>query len=175
MKRLVFLIPVAVFAGLALVFYFGLFRGPPSVLPSPLIDKPAPEVGAQPIDAASAAFTRAELADGKPTIINFWASWCPPCRVEAPVLNDLGKRPGIRLYGIVYKDEPAKARGFLDELGNPFGKLNNDPDGRIAIDWGVTGAPETFVIDGKGIIRARYVGPVTERVIQEVLLPAMRP
>jgi cytochrome c biogenesis protein CcmG, thiol:disulfide interchange protein DsbE len=174
MRRLIFVIPVALFAVLAGFFYVGLFHGGPAVLPSPFIGKPAPEFQSIALDGETPPFSYDDLVAGQPTIVNFWGSWCPPCRLEAPVLNALAQRPGVRLYSFVYKDDPRKARAFLNELGNPFAKINNDPDGRIGIDWGITGAPETFVIDGKGIVRAKYVGPLTDEVVRDVILPALR-
>lgn len=177
-KRLVFIVPAALFVVLAALFFQVLTlreHESPAALPSPLVGKPAPDFATKALDAGAEGFTRAELASGKPVVVNFWASWCAPCRIEAPVLKALALRKDITLYGIVYKDEPQKARAFLSELGNPFAKIDNDPDGRIGIEWGVTGVPETFVIDGKGIIRARYAGPLDDEVVRTVILPALKP
>ena len=174
MKRLFFLIPVAIFVALAGLLYVGLFQGPPSLLPSPLIGKPAPGIALPALDAQAANFTREELGRGKPVIINFWASWCAPCRIEHSTLEALAARNGVTLYGVAYKDAPEKSRAFLSELGNPFGKINQDRDGRVAIDWGVTGVPETFVVDGKGIIRVHYAGPLNEELLQRLILPALK-
>jgi cytochrome c biogenesis protein CcmG/thiol:disulfide interchange protein DsbE len=160
--------------GLAVLLYAGLFQGPPSELPSPLLNKPAPDIALPALDAQAANFTRGELGQGRPVIINFWASWCVPCRLEHSTLEALSRREGITLYGVDYKDEPEKARAFLSELGNPFGKINQDKDGRVAIDWGVTGVPETFVVDSKGIIRLHYAGPLTDEVLQRLVLPALK-
>lgn len=173
MKRLFFLVPVVFFIGLAGLLYAGLFQGPPSALPSPLIGKPAPEIALPALDGETTNFTRDELGKGRPTIINFWASWCAPCRIEHSVLEALAKREGIVLYGVDYKDKPEDARAFLSELGNPFGKINEDRNGRVAIDWGVTGVPETFVVDGNGIIRVHYAGPISEDVVRRLILPAL--
>lgn len=173
MKRLFFLVPVLIFLGLAGLLYAGLFQGPPSELPSPLIGKPAPDIALPALDAQAANFTRAELGQGRPIIINFWASWCAPCRIEHSTLEALAARGGVTLYGVDYKDDPVKARAFLSELGNPFGKINQDREGRVSIDWGVTGVPETFVVDGKGVIRVHYAGPLTDEVLQRLILPAL--
>jgi cytochrome c biogenesis protein CcmG/thiol:disulfide interchange protein DsbE len=170
-----FLVPVAIFMGLAWLLYIGLFQGPPSELPSPLIGKPAPEIALPALDAEAQNFARAELTEGRPTIVNFWASWCVPCRLEHSTLQVLAQRQGVTLYGVDYKDDPAKARAFLSELGNPFGKINQDKEGRVSIDWGVTGVPETFVIDGKGVIRVHYAGPLSDEVVQRLILPALKP
>jgi len=172
-KRLFFLVPVMIFVGLAWLLYIGLFQGPPSLLPSPLVGKPAPDIALPALDAEAQKFDRAELGQGRPIIINFWASWCAPCRIEHSTLEALAARKGITLYGVDYKDKPDDARAFLSELGNPFGKINEDRDGRVAIDWGVTGVPETFVIDGKGIIRVHYAGPLNDQLVERLILPAL--
>ena len=174
MKRLFFVAPVVIFLSLAALLYIGLFQGPPSELPSPLIGKPAPDIALPTLDDQSPGFARGELGQGKPIIVNFWASWCVPCRLEHPTLEALAKRQGITLYGVDYKDDPAKARAFLSELGNPFGKINQDKDGRVAIDWGVTGVPETFVIDSKGIVRVHYAGPLNDEALERLVLPALK-
>jgi cytochrome c biogenesis protein CcmG, thiol:disulfide interchange protein DsbE len=174
MKRLFFLIPIAVFAGLAVVFWAGLNNGSPTYVPSGMVGKAAPEMTLPPLDGDSTGFARAELGQGKPVIINFWASWCAPCRVEHPVLQSLADSGKVALYGIDYKDNPEAARKFLNELGNPFGdKINMDRQGRVSIDWGVTGVPETFVIGGDGMIRAHYAGPLSQEVLNNLILPAL--
>jgi cytochrome c biogenesis protein CcmG/thiol:disulfide interchange protein DsbE len=172
-KRLFFLVPVVVFVGLAWLLYVGLFQGPPSLLPSPLVGKPAPDIALPALDAQAQNFDRAELGQGRPIIVNFWASWCVPCRLEHSTLQALAARKGITLYGVDYKDKPEDARAFLSELGNPFGKINEDREGRVSIDWGVTGVPETFVIDSKGIIRVHYAGPLNDQVVEQLILPAL--
>ena len=174
MKRLFFVIPVVIFLGLAVLLYVGLFQGPPSELPSPLVGKSAPDIALPALDTQAENFTRAELGQGRPVIINFWASWCAPCRIEHSTLESLAARNGVTLYGVAYKDDPEKSRAFLSELGNPFGKINQDREGRVAIDWGVTGVPETFVIDGKGVIRVHYAGPLNESLLQRLILPALK-
>lgn len=173
MKRLFFLVPVVVFVGLAWLLYVGLFQGPPSLLPSPLVGKPAPDIALPALDAQAQNFGRAELGQGRPIIVNFWASWCVPCRLEHSALQALAARKGITLYGVDYKDKPEDGRAFLSELGNPFGKINEDREGRVSIDWGVTGVPETFVIDSKGIIRVHYAGPLNDQVVEQLILPAL--
>jgi cytochrome c biogenesis protein CcmG, thiol:disulfide interchange protein DsbE len=173
-KRLIFLAPVLIFAVLAVLFYAGLNGSPPNALPSPLVGQAAPGLGLPPLDAQAEGFTRDELGKGKPIIINFWASWCAPCRVEHPTLQALAAAGNVPLYGIDYQDDPAAARKFLTDLGNPFGKkIDMDREGRVSIDWGVTGVPETFVVDGEGVIRAHYAGPLTDEVLAKVIMPAM--
>jgi len=173
-RRLFFLIPVAVFLSLAWLLYVGLFQGPPSILPSPLVGKPAPDIALPALDSQAQSFARAELGQGRPIVINFFASWCAPCRIEHPTLEALAARKEITLYGVDYKDKPEDARAFLSELGNPFSKINEDREGRVSIDWGVTGVPETFVIDGKGVIRVHYAGPLNERIVEALILPALK-
>lgn len=173
MKRLLYAIPAAVVGGLMWAFAVFLQQGPPGFLPSQLVGKAAPEFTLPPLDEEAQSFTRAELAQGRPTVINFFASWCTPCRVEHPTLQAMAARGDITLYGIDYKDDPEKARAFLDELGNPFGRINEDRDGRVAIDFGVTGVPETFVVDGNGVIKAHYAGPLSDAVVQGLILPAL--
>jgi cytochrome c biogenesis protein CcmG/thiol:disulfide interchange protein DsbE len=174
-KRLLFIVPVLVFAILAVVFYDRLMYGSPRApLPSPLISKPAPDFPSMALDANAEAFSRADLATGRPTLVNFFASWCAPCRLEAPILKELSTRSDFAIYGVVYKDDPAKARRFLEEFGNPFARINSDPQGFAGIEWGITGVPETFVIDGRGVIRARHAGELTPRVVRDVILPALQ-
>ncbi len=172
MNRFVFLVPVVIFLGITAFFYAGLQNGPPSVLPSPLVGKQVPSYEMEALAPEFTSFTSADLASGKPILVNFWASWCAPCRIEAPILEELAKRKGMTLYGIAYKDEAEFARNFLDEFGNPFVHIVADSDGRGAIEWGLTGVPETYVVDGDGIIRAHYAGPLTDEIVENIILPA---
>lgn len=174
MKRLVFVAPILVLLALAGLFWKQLGAGAPTYVPSGMIGKPAPDFTLPALDAQAESFSHDELDKGEPTIINFWASWCTPCREEHQTLEALAQQKGIRLYGIAYKDQPEKSRAFLTELGNPFSKLDQDREGRTAIDWGVTGVPETFVVDGKGVIRVHYAGPLTDDTIRKQILPALK-
>jgi cytochrome c biogenesis protein CcmG, thiol:disulfide interchange protein DsbE len=124
--------------------------------------------------AGAEGFESSDLAKGEPTIVNVWASWCVPCHEEHPLLLELAKQPGVRLYGINYKDDSAAARRFLGRYGNPFQRVGADRSGRVAIDWGVYGVPETYVITGDGKITYRHVGPLTGEAIQQKLLPLLR-
>lgn len=165
------LLPPLIFAGLAAVFIWGMGRDDPKQLPTAFAGKPAPDIqlallGSEPL------FTREDLRDGKVKLVNFWASWCAPCRVEHPNLQALSNE-GVPVYGVNYKDQPDKALGFLAELGNPYTAIGADPSGRMALDWGVYGVPETFVIDGEGTVLFRFAGPVTERVIEKDLRPLL--
>ncbi len=167
---LVFIPPVA-FAALAGLFAFGMMREDANELPSALVGGPAPETVVQPLGDL-AHFDEAVLRDGNVKLVNFWASWCAPCRVEHPNLTLL-QAEGLPVYGINYKDDPANALAFLAELGDPYVATGADPDGRVAIDWGVYGVPETFVVNGDGTIIARLAGPVTQRTIADRLRPAL--
>jgi cytochrome c biogenesis protein CcmG, thiol:disulfide interchange protein DsbE len=173
-------LPLVIFAGLAGLFWLSLHSGDPSRLPSALLGKPVPDFTLPPVDGLNAdtgavgGFDTADLATGEPTIVNVWASWCVPCHEEHPLLTALAKEPGVRLYGINYKDDPAAARRFLGRYGNPFARVGADRSGRVAIDWGVYGVPETYVISGDGKITYKYVGPLTEEAIRDKLLPLLK-
>ncbi len=170
MSPLVVLPPV-LFAGLVVAFYVGMKRENPDALPSALEGREAPAVTLEPLGSLP-EFDVAMLRDGQVKLVNFWASWCAPCRVEHPNLEALAAE-GVTLYGINYKDQPQKALAFLQELGNPYAAVAADAGGRAGIDWGIYGVPETFVIDGAGKVILRFPGPVTERVIEETIRPAL--
>jgi cytochrome c biogenesis protein CcmG, thiol:disulfide interchange protein DsbE len=164
-KPWIVLLPVVLFAGLAFLFWRGL-SGDPSQLPSALIGKPAPEMTLPPVEGlGSPSFDTASLKQGGVTIVNVWGSWCIPCRDEQPLLSELAKRKDIRLVGIDYKDEAQNARVFLGSLGNPFAAVAADREGRAAVDWGVYGVPETFIVDGNGMIRYKWIGPLTPEAL----------
>ncbi|HET7335867.1 MAG TPA: DsbE family thiol:disulfide interchange protein [Rhizomicrobium sp.] len=171
MKRLIYIVPVLAFAVLAYVLFASLIAPAPDTLPSALLNKPVPDIALPALDKNVKGFARADFASGHVTVVNVWASWCAPCRAEAPLLAAISGLQGVKLYGFVYKDTPANARGFLAQYGNPFDRLGLDKDGRAGIEWGVYGVPETYVIDGRGIIRARFVGPLTPQSLAGTLLP----
>jgi cytochrome c biogenesis protein CcmG/thiol:disulfide interchange protein DsbE len=177
--RLAFAAPLAVFAVMGVLFAVALRGGDPSHLPSALIGKPAPDFSLPPIEGLQAGgkavpgFSRADLATGEPTIVTVWASWCGPCVQEQPTLMALKARHKVRLFGINYKDDPANARRFLARLGNPFDANGADMTGRVGIDWGVYGVPETYVVDGKGQVVHRLVGAVTDEAVNKQILPAI--
>jgi cytochrome c biogenesis protein CcmG, thiol:disulfide interchange protein DsbE len=159
------LIPVIGFAALALLFWRGL-SGDPSTIPSALIGKPVPEFALPAITGDTIpGFDSAALKQGGVSVVNVWASWCIPCREEQAVLTELAKRTDIKLYGINYKDEAENARRFLGSLGQPFAAIGADESGRVGVDWGVYGVPETYVVDGKGIIRFKWIGPLSSEAI----------
>lgn len=163
-------LPPAIFAGLAAMFLWGMQRENPEALPTALAGRPAPPVVLAELDGP--VFTDADLRDGKPKLVNYWASWCGPCRVEHPQLTAI-EVEGIPIYGVNYKDSPAKALAFLEELGNPYVAMGADEAGRMALDWGVYGVPETYVLDGAGNIVHRFAGPITERVMETDIRPAL--
>jgi len=177
LKRLIYILPVLVFLGLAGFLFAALNKSrytPPSIVPSVLINQSAPSLALPPLHPQTPGFARTELAAGQVTVINFFASWCAPCRLEAPVLMAISQNPEFRLLGVAYKDKRPDTEAFLQEGGNPFAAIVADDEGRTAIDWGVTAAPETFVVDGKGVVRYRYQGALTPQVIEQELLPAIR-
>jgi cytochrome c biogenesis protein CcmG/thiol:disulfide interchange protein DsbE len=174
-----YLVPLAVILALVGVFFYSLFSGDPSRLPSALIGKPSPQFDLPPIEGFAkdgktpGGFSSADLTTGEVSIVNVWASWCGPCILEHPVLVKLKQQHDLRLFGINYKDPPAKAKQFLARLGDPYDMIGADNTGRVAIDWGVYGVPETFVVDGEGQIIYRYAGPLSDQIIADELLPAV--
>lgn len=166
-SRLIFILPGAVFIVLAVLFFVQLTSGRnPAELPSVLINKPVPTFNLAPLEGLTAdgkpvpGFSNEDLK-GRVTIVNVWASWCAPCRLEHPLLVELAKDPSVRLVGINQKDNPENARRFLGALGNPYSAVGIDPNGRASIDWGVYGVPETFIVGPDGMIRHKHIGPLT--------------
>jgi len=174
MNRWITLVPIAAFAVLAFFLFKSLWSPEPSIIPSALINKPAPRLVLPALDAQSAAFTPADLTAGHVSVVNVFASWCAPCRLEADQLAALARLPGVAVYGLAQKDKPAATRAFLDEVGNPFARIARDDDGRASIEWGVYGVPETYVVDGKGIIRLKYIGELTQAGLAEQVVPAIK-
>lgn len=171
MKRLLMLLPLVIFLGVAVFLYRGLYLNP-SELPSALIGKPFPAFALTSLDDPAQTLTQDDLK-GKPALVNVWATWCPSCRAEHPVLNKL-KQMGVIIHGVNYKDERAPAQKWLRELHNPYQLNIEDPKGSLGLDLGVYGAPETFLIDARGIIRHKFVGTIDERVWREQLAPLYR-
>jgi cytochrome c biogenesis protein CcmG, thiol:disulfide interchange protein DsbE len=175
-RRLLVLAPLLIFLGLVALFLIRLYAGDPSRIPSALIGQPAPRTTLPPV----AGLDR----DGKPvpgidpasfqgavTVVNVWASWCVPCHDEAPLLMQLAENSRLRIIGINYKDQPDNARRFLGRYGNPFAAAGADPNGRAAIEWGVYGVPETFVVGRDGRIAYKLVGPITSDNLDTVIKP----
>ncbi|HEY4318852.1 MAG TPA: DsbE family thiol:disulfide interchange protein [Herbaspirillum sp.] len=168
MKRLLLLLPPALFLFLAVVLYRSLFLDP-TRLPSALIGKPFPAFALPALEETSRMLTRDDLK-GRPALVNVWATWCPSCREEHPVLTRLAGQ-GVVIYGVDYKDDRNAAQHWLRTLHNPYRLTIEDAAGTLGLDLGVYGAPETFFIDGKGVIRDKYVGIIDERVWREELAP----
>ncbi|MHA1568270.1 MAG: DsbE family thiol:disulfide interchange protein [Alphaproteobacteria bacterium] len=170
-KRLIFLLPVVGFIAIAAVIaYFMLSGKDAKIIPSALIDKPAPEFSLPSLDGAAGALGTAHLK-GQVSLLNVFASWCIPCKVEHPQITRLGKIPGVALYGLNYKDKAGEAKAWLERLGNPYHRIGADTDGRAGIEWGVYGVPETFIVDAMGQIRYKHVGPIMPRDLEETILP----
>ncbi len=168
MRRLFFLVPVLLFGALIGAFVVGLGRDP-SILPSQLIDKPLPAFALPDVRDAGPGLTAADFR-GEPRLLNVFASWCVACRVEHPMLLRLSKE-GVPIDGLAWKDDRADSLAWLQRNGDPFARTGSDPTGRAGIDLGVTGAPETFVVDAQGRVRYRHVGPITEEAWAERLKP----
>jgi cytochrome c biogenesis protein CcmG/thiol:disulfide interchange protein DsbE len=175
-RRLIVLVPLIVFAGLAALFLVRLNAGDPSLIPSALIGHPVPQTTLPPIaglkrDGVAVPGLDPASFKGAVSVVNVWASWCVPCHDEAPLLMQLSQDRRLRVVGINYKDDTDNARRFLGRYGNPFVASGVDPNGRAAIEWGVYGVPETFVIGRDARIAYKFVGPITPENFQSVLLP----
>ncbi|MEO1292366.1 MAG: DsbE family thiol:disulfide interchange protein [Pseudomonadota bacterium] len=165
--RLVRYLPLLLFVVLGLLFGVQLFDNRGSTLRSALIDRPAPEFVLPTLGEGAETVTQDILASGKVSIVNMWASWCAPCRLEHPELMRLAaERPDVQLIGYNYRDQPGPAQRFLDELGDPYDRILVDVDGREALRWGLTGVPETFIISGEGRIIYKHVGPILRSEIE---------
>ncbi len=172
MKRALYLLPVLLFLGLAGYFVLALQPGyDPHVLPSVMIDKEAPAFS---LAGLSGDGISREGLKGKPFVVNFFASWCVPCREEHPLLMRLSEKEHIPLYGIAYKDRPEDSRRLLTQFGNPYRAVGIDNDGRAGLDFGVYGVPETYLVDGSGHIRKKFTGPMTAQQVQQELLPMLK-
>lgn len=158
MARWLLVLPVVLFAGLAAMFYVGMYRDNAGELRSVLVGRAAPVLPATGLPGIP-VLTEADLPTGEVTVLNFWASWCPPCRAEHPVLLEMAAR-GVRVAGINMMDKDANAADYLAKDGNPFFAVATDPQGRNRVEWGVTAPPETFIIAGDGTILFRFVGPL---------------
>ena len=172
MQRLLFISPLLVFAGLLAYLAVGLCRDPSSI-PSVLINKPAPQFELPAIEGREEGFSREDLI-GEVSLINFWGSWCISCRIEHPLLMQLAEANEIPIYGIDWKDPPGKGAQWLEQHGDPYTKIGDDADGRVAIEFGITGAPETFIIDREGRIRYKFAGPMTPQIWESHMAPVIR-
>jgi cytochrome c biogenesis protein CcmG/thiol:disulfide interchange protein DsbE len=171
MNRLL-LVPLILFIGLVGFLLVGLRRDPHEI-PSPFINKPAPAFQLQQLQDPRKTFSAQEMR-GKVWLLNFWGTWCVACREEHPLLIQYAKTGAVPIYGVDYKDERATALQMLADEGNPYTVTVTDPDGRLSIDYGVYGAPETFLIDREGVIRYKQIGPITEDAWQKEILPRVQ-
>ena len=172
MKRLIFILPLTAFVALLAYFAIGLQRDP-SKIPSVLIDKPAPQFDLAAIEGRKVGLSTYDLK-GEVSLVNFFGSWCVSCRIEHPLLMQLSEEGEIPIYGIDWKDPPGAGAAWLERHGDPYTLIGDDADGRVAIDFGITGAPETFIIDRAGRIRYKYAGPITPQIWEQDLLPIVR-
>lgn len=170
MKRLIFLAPLAVLAAIVVFFAAGL-RHDPAILPSQLLERPLPTFARASVEPGRPGFGSATLT-GQPALLNIWASWCASCKAEHPMLMQLNAA-GVPIYGLAWKDTAPAAAAVLTSAGNPYRATADDADGRVGIDLGVTGAPETFVVDARGRVRYKQVGPITPEVWAATLQPLL--
>ncbi len=169
MARLFYLLPLSLFLLLGIYFAAGLTRDP-SLIPSVLLNKPAPSFDLLPIEGYEDGFSSQDLSD-EVTLVNIFASWCISCQIEHPMLMELAAQGDIPVMGINWKDKPGDGSAWLKRHGDPYTLIGDDANGRTAIDFGVTGAPETFVIDKNGRIRYKQVGPITPQIWRDILKP----
>jgi cytochrome c biogenesis protein CcmG, thiol:disulfide interchange protein DsbE len=165
-------LPPVLFAGLAGLFYAGMYRDNPGELKSVMVGREAPALPATTLPGIP-GLTDADLKTGKVTVVNFWATWCPPCRAEHPTLKAMAA-DGVRVAGVNIRDDDAKAVAYLAEEGNPFFGVATDPAMRGAIDWGVTAPPETFIVGGDGTVLFRFVGPLVGTDYETRFVPELK-
>ncbi len=169
------LLPLLIFLALGALLFAGVMLSRNQnreAIPSPLIGRPAPAFALPALHEPSETI-RNETLHGAPYVLNVWGSWCPECRNEHPVIAALAKSRRVKVVGYNYKDERADALRWLQQFGDPYGSIPVDADGSKALDWGIYGAPETFLVDAEGIVRWKYVGPLTQQVVDEELLPRL--
>lgn len=174
MAKTLFILPFLIFFGVITYFAIPIVKkSDPKLLPSALVDKDVPQNKLPPLSKNKRGFDHEDLVGGE-ALVNFFSSWCGPCRVEHDLLMKISKEKTVRLFGINYKDQTQAAINWLNQLGDPFERIVADKDGRAAIDWGVYGVPETYLIDKQGKVRYRHVGPLTERILEEKLMPIIQ-
>ncbi|CAO3441513.1 Cytochrome c-type biogenesis protein CcmG/DsbE, thiol:disulfide oxidoreductase [Azospirillum argentinense] len=172
MRRLIYLLPLLLFVGVGVAFLRGFDRDPRDI-PSALIDKPAPDFSLPPLPGHKEGLSNATLK-GDVTLVNVFASWCIPCKAEHPIITRLAREQGVTVRGINHKDKAEDAIAWLNRNGDPYASIGVDLDGRVSIDWGVYGVPETFLLDRQGRIRFKHVGPLTPQVVEEQILPMVK-
>ncbi|MEE1544425.1 MAG: DsbE family thiol:disulfide interchange protein [Alphaproteobacteria bacterium] len=166
----IYIVPTAIFAVMAALLGWGL-TSDPSKVPSALIGKPLPSFDLPALDGAAQSLATGDVAPEGVTVINVFASWCVPCRAEHPILTEIARWDGVKLYGIAYKNTPEDARAWLNELGDPYTRIGADLDGRVGIDLGVYGVPETFFVGADGNIHYKHIGPIMEQDVEERIRP----
>ncbi len=171
-SRLRYLIPIALFAALVIIFAWALNHDPRTI-PSALIDKPVPQFPLQPVEGLTLGLSSSDLR-GDVALVNVFASWCVACREEHPLLMQMKANGEVPVHGLNYKDGPNDAAGWLDRFGDPYTRTGADVDGRVAIDWGVYGVPETFVVTKDGRIAHKHIGPITPEALEGTILPLIR-
>ena len=167
-----FVLPIVILAALVAVLVVGLKRDP-TLVPSPLIGRPAPDFSLPRLDDPARTLGKADLL-GDVSVVNVWATWCGGCRQEHPFLVTLARTGGVRIFGLDWKDDSALARQWLNQLGNPYTAIGVDQDGRVAIDWGVYGAPETFLLDAAGKVIYKHIAPMTPDIWEAEFVPRIR-
>jgi cytochrome c biogenesis protein CcmG/thiol:disulfide interchange protein DsbE len=169
------LLPLLAFVALALLLGVGVYmsrRDDRTAIDSPLIGRPAPDFSLPVLGDPTRRIGNRDLL-GEPFLLNVWGSWCPNCQVEHPVITALARSGKVRIVGYNYKDEPADAQRWLERFGDPYHVSIVDADGRAALDWGIYGAPETFLVDARGIVRWKFVGPLTQDVVDDDIIPTL--
>ncbi len=174
-NRLLFLLPLLTLLVMAGFFGWSLLSGrDPASIGSVMVGRPAPALAAPALRAGEPALTDSLIRSGKPVLLNFFASWCAPCLAEHPLLTRLAERDGVTIIGIAWKNKPEEARAWLKRLGDPFKYAGIDTEGKLSLDWGLSAVPETYLIDGQGIVRLHFRGPLTERDVSDRILPLLR-
>ena len=171
-RHILYLLPLLVFLAMSVYFAIGLSKDP-SELPSALINKPVPEFDLPPLMEDIPGLATADFG-GKVVIVNVFASWCVPCRIEHPMITRMANEGIVPVYGLNWKDEKTDAKAWLKELGNPYSRIGWDLSGRVGIDWGVYGVPETYIIGKQGHIRYKHVGPILRDTLNETLIPIIQ-
>lgn len=172
MRRLLYLLPLLLFVGVGVAFFLGFERDPRDI-PSALIDKPVPAFALPPLPGRSDGLS-ADSLKGEVTLVNVFASWCIPCKAEHPIITRLAREQGVTVHAINHKDKAEDALAWLTRNGDPYKRIGADLDGRVSIDWGVYGVPESFLVDRQGRIRYKHVGPLTPQVVEEQILPLVK-
>jgi cytochrome c biogenesis protein CcmG/thiol:disulfide interchange protein DsbE len=174
-NRLLYLLPLLTLLIMAGFFGWSLLSGrDPESIGSVMVNRPAPHLGVPSLRAGEPALADELLHSGKPVLVNFFASWCAPCLAEHPLMTRLKEREGVAIVGIAWKNKPDEARAWLARLGDPFKAAGYDLDGKLALDWGLSGVPETFLIDAQGVVRLHFRAPITEQDLKQRILPLLK-